>query len=416
MSGSDMSTEPVFSGLKVVDIASYIAGPAAAAVLGDMGADVIKVEPPGLGDLQRYLGSVPPNPRAQANYAWHMTSRNKRGIVIDLKSTGGTKVLERLVRWADVLITNYPQAAREKLHLGYDEVAAWNPRLIYADITGFGDNGPDASLPGFDITAYWARSGLLASTRDAGAPPTVPVQGSGDYASAIALYGAIATGLYLRERTGSGAHVGTSLLAAGAWATATLIAGALAGGEFYGLHDRTDPPNPLINPYQSADGAWFMLVVAPPHWPGLARALGHSELLEDARFANPRDFGDGGRELAALLDAEFRSQPLEHWKQVLGAARVTYGLIQTPQEAAQDPQLHANGIVVPIADVGDGLAFTVDSPLSVYGRPKRPARRAPDPGEHTDEILAELGFTPDAVNDLRAEGTIPAAAGPEAAA
>jgi len=404
-----MGTEPVFPGLKVLDIASYIAGPAAATVLGDLGADVIKVEPPGLGDLQRYLGLTPPNPRAQSNYAWHMTNRNKRGIVIDLKSPGGTKILERLVRWADVLVTNYPQGAREKLHLDYDEVAAWNPRLIYADITGFGDSGPDASLPGFDITAYWARTGLLDSTRDAGAPPTVPVQGSGDYASAIALYGAIVTGLYLRERTGSGVHVGTSLLAAGSWATATLIAGALAGGEFYGLHDRNDPANPLINPYQSADGLWFMLVVAPPHWPGLARAIGHSELLEDARFANPRDFGTSGRELAVLLDTEFRSKPLEHWKQVLDEARITYGLIQTPQEAAQDPQLQANGIVVPIADVDDGPAFTVGSPVSVYGHPKRPARRAPVPGEHADEILAELGFAPDDVDALRAEGTIPAA-------
>src|SRR5271156_2790638 len=307
-----MNDEAVFSGLKVLDIASYIAAPAAAAVLGDLGADVIKVEPPGLGDLQRYLGRTAPNPRAKANYAWHMTNRSKRGMVIDLKSPGGTKILERLVRWADVLVTNYPHGAREKLHLGYDEVAAWNSRLIYADITGFGDDGPDAALPGFDITAYWARTGLLASTRDAGAPPTLPVQGSGDYAAAIALYGAIVTGLYLRERTGSGVHVGTSLLAAGAWATATLIAGALAGGEFFGLHDRTAPPNPLINPYQSADGVWFVLVAAPPHWPGLARAIGHSELLEDARFANPRDFGANGPALAAILDAEFRSKPLEH--------------------------------------------------------------------------------------------------------
>src|SRR5271156_3386149 len=326
-----MNTEPVFARLKVVDVASYIAGPAAATVLGDLGADVIKVEPPGLGDLQRYLGRTPPNPRAEANYAWHMTNRNKRGMAVDLKSQRGTEVLKRLVEWADVLITNYPHGTREKLHLGYDEVAAWNPRIIYADITGFGDNGPDASLPGFDITAYWARSGLLASTRDGGAPPTLPVQGSGDYAAAIALYGAIVTGLYLRERTGAGVHVGTSLLAAGAWATATLIAGALAGGEFYGLHDRTAPPNPLINPYQSADDLWFMLVASPPYWHALAKAIGHPELLEDARFANVHDFGADAPALAAILDAEFRSKPLEHWKQVLDAARVTYGLIQSRQ-------------------------------------------------------------------------------------
>jgi len=402
-----MTAESVFSGLKVLDIASYIAAPAATTILGDLGADVIKVEPPGLGDLQRYLGLTPPNPRAKANYSWHMTNRNKRGIVIDLKSAGGTRILERLVAWADVLVTNYPPEARQKLHLGFDEVSGWNPHLIYADITGFGDQGPDAALPGFDITAYWARTGLLATTRDAGAPPTVPVQGSGDYATAIALYGAIVTGLYLRERTGSGVHVGTSLLAAGAWATATLISGALAGGEFYGLHDRNDPPNPLISPYQSSDGTWFMLVCAPPYWKVLAQVIGHGELLDDPRFANPRDFGAAAGELATLLDAKFRSKPLEEWKKVLDEARITYGLIQTPQEAAQDPQFRANEIYVPIDGVGDGLELTVGSPVSVYGSPKRPAYRAPAPGEHTEEILAELGFTPDAVDDLRTNGAIP---------
>src|SRR5882762_4013669 len=194
-------TESVFTGLKVVDAASFIAGPAASAVLADFGADVIKIEPPGTGDMQRILSSVPPNPRAEANYAWHQTNHNKRGVAINLKSAGGTTILRSLVEWADVVITNFPHGVREKLHLGYEEVAGWNPRVIYADVTGYGDAGPDAALPGFDLTAYWSRSGLLSSTRDAGAPPTVPVPGSGDYGTAMGLYGAIVTALYHRERT-----------------------------------------------------------------------------------------------------------------------------------------------------------------------------------------------------------------------
>jgi formyl-CoA transferase len=175
-----MTTESVFTGLKVLDASSFIAGPAAATVLSDFGADVIKIEPPGKGDPQRRLSSVPPSPRAEANYSWHLANRNKRGMVIDLKSPAATEVLKRLVEWADVVITNFPHGTREKLHLGYDEVSSWNPRVVYADITGFGDAGPDAGQPGFDLTAAWSRSGLLASTRDAGAPPTVPVWGSGD--------------------------------------------------------------------------------------------------------------------------------------------------------------------------------------------------------------------------------------------
>jgi crotonobetainyl-CoA:carnitine CoA-transferase CaiB-like acyl-CoA transferase len=403
-----MATEPIFAGLKVLDVASFIAAPAAATVLSDFGADVIKVEPPGAGDPQRMLGSLPPNPRARGNYCWHLANRNKRGIVVDLKSPAGTKILRRLVEWADVVITNFPHGVRETLHLGYDEVSEWNPRVIYADVTGFGDTGPDAGLPGFDLTAYWSRSGLLSSTRDVGAPPTVPPPGSGDYATATGLYAAIVTGLYHRERTGKGLSVGTSLLAEGVWSAGTFVAGALAGGKSFGLHNPTAPTNPLINPYQSSDGRWFMLVAGPPRWPALAEAIGHAELLEDPRFADPQGFAENSAALTALLDAAFRSQPLAHWKEVLDRARITYGVIDTPEETARDPQLRANDIVVPL-EGDDALAETISSPINVRGIAKAPARRAPEPGEHNDEVLRELGFSSAEVEQLRADGAIPAA-------
>jgi crotonobetainyl-CoA:carnitine CoA-transferase CaiB-like acyl-CoA transferase len=409
-----METESVFAGLKVLDVASFIAGPAAATVLSDFGADVIKIEPPGTGDLQRMLGSVPPSPRAHTNYNWHLANRNKRGMAIDLKSPGGTTILKRLVEWADVVITNFPHGTREKLHLGYDEVSGWNPRVVYADITGFGDAGPDALLPGFDVTAYWSRSGLLASTRDAGAPPTVPVFGSGDYMAAIGIYSAIVTALYRRERTGTGANVGTSLLAEGVWAAGTLVAGALAGGRSFGLHDRTAPVNPLINPYRSADGQWFMLVASPAHWPGLAKAVGHPELLTDPRFADLDSFAKNSAVLTGLLDAEFRSQPLAHWKEVLDRERITYSVIQTPEETAKDPQLRANDIIVPLDGVS-GLEYTVNSPITLRGVSKARAKRAPELGEHNDEVLADLGFSTDEIEQLRTEGAIPGATKLEAA-
>jgi crotonobetainyl-CoA:carnitine CoA-transferase CaiB-like acyl-CoA transferase len=408
-----MAPEPIFAGLKVLDAASFIAGPAAATVLSDFGAEVIKVEPPA-GDTQRILGSVPPLPRARANYCWHLANRNKRGVVIDLKSEGGAKILRRLVEWADVVITNFPHGVRERLHLGNEEVSEWNPRVIYADVTGFGDTGPDAALPGFDLTAYWSRSGLLSSTRDLGAPPTVPVPGSGDYATATGLYAAIVTGLYHRERTGKGMSVGTSLLAEGVWSAGNFVAGALAGGKSYGLHNPTAPTNPLMNPYQASDGRWFLLVAQPAHWPALADAIGHPELLEDPRFADREGFAQNSAALTALLDAAFRSQPLAHWKEVLDKARITFSVIQTPEETAQDPQLRANDIVVPLH--GDNaVTETISSPINIRGIAKAPATRAPELGEHNDEILRELGFCNDEIEQLRVEGAIPAARELEAA-
>jgi crotonobetainyl-CoA:carnitine CoA-transferase CaiB-like acyl-CoA transferase len=404
-----MPNDRVFDGLKVLDVASFIAGPGAATVLSDFGADVIKIEPPGAGDLQRVLASLPPNPRAHANYAWHQTNRNKRGMAINLKSAGGTQILERLVKWADVLITNYPHPVRRKLHLTYDEVAGWNPRIVYADITGFGSAGPDAALPGFDITAYWARSGLLAMTRDAGAPPTLPVEGSGDYASAMGLYSAVVTGLYYRERTGRGTSVATSLLAEGIWAAGTLVSGALADGDFYGLHNRKQPPNPLINPYETADGRWLVLVASPPHWPGLANAIGHPELLKDPRFEDEDAITQNARALTEIFDQAFASRALAEWKRLLDQARITYGIVQMPQEAARDPQPRANDIVVSLEGV-DKLDAIISSPITVLASPKVPARRAPGLGEHNDEVLAELGFSHRDIDELRSDGVIPPAA------
>src|ERR1700752_2633338 len=333
------TADSVFSGLKVVEIASFIAAPAAATMLSDFGADVIKVEPPGLGDPQRLLSSVPPSPAAPGNYSWHLANRNKRGMSIDLKSEGGTEILKRLVEWADVVITNFPHGTREALHLGYEEVSSWNPTVIYADITGFGDSGPDAKLPGFDLTAFWSRSGLLASTRDAGAPPTSPPWGSGDYTTATAIYAAITTALYHRERTGRGANVGTSLLAMGVWATGTLVSAALAGGKPYELNDRTAPVNAMTNPYQSGDGRWFMLAAKRSAWPALANAIGRSDLIADSRFSDADAISQNAAELAKLLDGEFSAHPLAHWKGVLDEARIPYGIIQTAEEAAADPQL-----------------------------------------------------------------------------
>jgi crotonobetainyl-CoA:carnitine CoA-transferase CaiB-like acyl-CoA transferase len=401
-----MASDNIFSDLKVVDFASFIAGPSAAVILSDFGADVIKVEPPN-GDMWRIGHKIPPQPQAKDAYPWHLANRNKRGITLDLKSPDAEQVLERLVKWADVFIVNTPHPARKKLKLEYDDVAQWNPRLIYADITGFGENGPDASLPGFDITSYWARSGLLSMTRDAGAPPTWPVAGSGDNATAVGLYSAIVTALYRRERTGKGSYVTTSLLAEGVWSASVSIQAALCDAKFYGLHDRKHPANAALNVYRAADDAWFVLLVTPDKLAALATALGLGNLLIDPRFADPAKLMANMPQLTAILDETFTKQPIAHWYEVLGRVHITFGVVRGPQEVIKDPQLLANDIVVPLEGAGGKLTQTISSPIQVHGVSKVAARRAPALGEHNKEVLGELGFSATEIESLRASGATP---------
>jgi crotonobetainyl-CoA:carnitine CoA-transferase CaiB-like acyl-CoA transferase len=398
-----MTTENIFSGLKVVDLSSFIAGPAAAVILSDFGADVIKVEPP-TGDTWRIGNKIPPQPRSHDNYPWHLNNRNKRGLALDLKSPHAGEILERLVKWADVLIVNTPHPARKKLKLEYDDIVQWNPRLIYADVTGYGEKGPDASLPGFDITSYWARSGLLSLTRDAGAPPTLPPAGSGDHATAVTLFSAIVTGLYRRERTGKGSYVTTSLLAAGVWACGVFVQAALCDATFFPLHDRLKPPNAMLNVYRTSDDTWFLIVLTPDKWPALAKGIGRPDLLTDERFADPAKQGVNAAALAAILDELFASQPMSHWRDVFDQGHLTYGVVRAPSEVVKDPQLRENDIVVPLEGAGGNLKLTISSPMQVHDMAKVPAKRAPEIGEHSEEILQELGFGTKEIDGLRGSG------------
>src|SRR5712672_1650116 len=403
-----MAGDNIFSGLKVVDLASFIAGPSAAVILSDFGADVIKVEPPS-GDTWRVGHKIPPQPQASDAYPWHLANRNKRGITLDLKAPSAPLVLRRLVEWADVFIVNTPHPARKRLNLEYDDVTKWNPRLIYGDLTGFGEKGPDAELPGFDITAYWARSGLLSMTRDAGAPPTWPVAGSGDNATAVGLYSAIVTALYRRERTGQGGYVSTSLLAEGVWSASVSIQAALCEAKFFAPHDRKQPANAALNVYPAADGTWFVLIVTPDKLAVLAKAIDRADLLTDPRFSDPAKLTQNMPQLTAILDEVFSSQPMAHWYEVFNGVHVTFGAVRGPEEVVKDPQLRANDIIVPLNGAGGKLTSTISSPLQVHGVAKVPARRAPNIGEHNDEVLRQLGFSAIEIDTLHESGAIPKA-------
>ena len=397
----------LFSDLKVLDIATFIAAPGATTMLSDFGADVIKIEVPGMGDPYRDYFKEPPNPVSQKNYAWQLTNRNKRSMTLNLKSPRGQEILRKLVGWADVIVVNFPPRVRERLNLSYETVSAINPRVIYTDLTGYGEQGPDAHEPGFDITAYWARSGLMDVTRNAGCPPALPVPGMGDQATGMTLYASILTGLYRREKTGQGCHVSSSLVAAGMWAAGPWVQAGLDGARFYSESDRKHPTNALINTYETSDGRWFLLVAeGEARWIPFVKAVGHPEWVTDDRFKGGRGRIAHASELTHLLEEAFAAHPLDYWRTALDQARIPFGLIQTVEEFAHDPQLLANNYLVPIDDGSETPHLTVDSPLYIEQETKVRPRVAPALGQHTREILKELAYDEKTIEELRANGVI----------
>jgi crotonobetainyl-CoA:carnitine CoA-transferase CaiB-like acyl-CoA transferase len=232
------------------------------------------------------------------------------------------------------------------------------------------------------------------------------VGGSGDNATAVGLYSAIVTALYRRERTGKGSYVTTSLLAEGVWSASVSIQGALSGAKFAPPHDRKHPANAALNVYQASDGTWFVLIVAPDKVAAVAKAIGRPDLLTDPRFCDPAKLMANMPQLAAILDDVFSSQPMGHWYEVFSGAHVTFGAVRGPQEVVEDPQLAANDIVVPLEGAGGNLTSTISSPIQVHGITKVPARRGPGLGEHTEEILGELGFDAEAIDGLRTSGAV----------
>jgi formyl-CoA transferase len=399
-------SDPIFAGLKVIDCASFIAGPAAATILADHGADVIKIEPPGGGDAYRSLHTRPGAPNPGVDYAWLAVSRNKRGLVLDLKAPDGRAILERLVSQADVFVTNFPLPVRERLRVRYADFATKYPRLIYASLTAYGEAGPEGDKTGFDTTAYWARSGLMDEVRaDHEAAPARSVPGMGDHPTASALFGGIAAALYRRERTGKGGEVRANLMNAGMWANTFLIQAALCGATIPPRPKREDAPNALGNLYRTQDNRWFIIAVVSEErqWAALATAMGLANLIDDPRFATTAARRANARALMDLFDQVFATAPLAEWRARLDAAGITFGPIGTTYEIADDPQAHAIGALRPI----EGTPYlTVDSPFTIEGAAKTPARRAPDMGEHSSAILRDAGYSESEIAAFRAAKVI----------
>ena len=304
-----------------------------------------------------------------------------------------------------MFITNYPPPVRRKLRVTYDDIGPLNSRLIYASFTGYGEMGAEADKPGFDINAWWARSGLMHLVR-AGeeAMPARSLAGMGDHPSAMGLFGAIVTGLYRRERTGKGGLVGSSLLANGLWANACQVQTALCGEPI-----AVQPPpeaalHALRNHYCCRDGRWIILSIVPneARWRIFARVMGGG-LADDPRFATDADRVTNGHALIAGIAEIFLTRDLAEWCRLLDEAGLVFGVVAAPGDIVTDRQARDAGVVVPFAD---GSMETVSSPLWLDGQVKPPPRHAPELGEHSEAVLRDAGFSEAEVATLRETGVI----------
>ena len=389
---------PLFDDLLVIDCASFIAGPAAATVLSDFGARVIKIEPPGIGDAYRNLFRLRGTPD-DIDYFWALDSRNKQSLALDLRRPEAQAVLRTLVAKADVFITNFPFPARARLGLRAQDLMPLNPRLIYASLSPYGEQGPERDRTGFDATAWWARSGLMDMVRpDAEAEPALSMPGMGDHPTAMAMYGAIVTALYKRQLTGEGAEVSTSLLANGLWANGCQVQAALCGYELMARPKRGER-GALNEMYRAADDRHFILTSTNParDWPLLARAMGHAEWLEDPLFATPEARFANGPELVRRFDVLFAQHPFAHWTKVLSEGDVTFGIVATVYDHLADDKIEANGL---FPEFADHWLRTVDSPFQIGGEVKVRPQMAPGIGEHSRALLAEFGCSPAEVEAL----------------
>tara|TARA_B110000285_G_scaffold52158_1_gene59341 strand:- start:112 stop:1341 length:1230 start_codon:yes stop_codon:yes gene_type:complete len=398
----------LFSGLKVIDCATVIAAPAAAMMLADYGADVIKIEQPGEGDMLRMLGDIPTTPYADSDWFWQLDGRNKRGVALDLKQPAGMEILRKLVAGCDVFITNQPYSVRESLGITYEDLKPLNPGMIYASLTAYGEKGPERKRKGFDQLAYWARSGLMELMREPGTRPTQGLPGMGDHPTGVALYAGIVTALLNRERSGEGSLVETSLLANGLWSAAGIAQGAMADGDMPLYRSLNESPPAMMLPYQTLDGRWlqFNMIRNEDLQSLLFVALEAPEILADSRFSSQELMFENRKLLGLELQNIIEQQTAKHWLTIFDAFELPVNLVALVEESKTDPQVLQNQMVVAPEDVRIKTPLIIEHPIQISNVPKVGPICAPALGEHTNEVLADLGYTVEQVTRLRESGVI----------
>jgi len=380
------------SGIRVVELGIWVAAPSGAAMLADWGADVIKLEAPS-GDPLRQIRYAVGDDFVHCPY-FEPENRGKRSVVLDLRTDDGLTAARALIDSADVFVTNLRPAALAKYGLDHEAVLERHPRLVYALVTGYGLEGPRAGAGAYDLGAYWARGGMAELLRSEEGDIPVQRSGMGDHLTGLGVAGMVSAALFARERTGTGQLVTTSLTRMAAWQLSTDYNLRLMIDRPAPRSDRTTEANPVWNNYRAGDGKgfWLIGVEADRHWPVLARMVGRPEWADDPSLATRAQRAERSAELIAELDRIFASRTREEWATIFDAdPDFFWAPVNDVDDVLADPQTHAAGVVVEVA-ADDGPVRMVASPIDFLGTPPPPHRGAPALGEHTDEVLAELGL------------------------
>lgn len=400
----------LFEGLKVIDAATVIAGPAAAMMLADFGADVIKIEEPRRGDMLRHLSTMPDTKPGAKDYMWQMDGRNKRSIAIDLKHSQGLEVLHDLIAQCDIFITNMPYPSREKFKLCYEDVVASNPTMIYASLTAYGELGDERDRKGFDQLAYWARSGLMDLMRQPETRPTQGLPGMGDHPTAVSIYAGVVTALLKRERTGEGSFVQTSLLANGLWSNSATAQGVFAGADLSQYRASDKQPHYTFRVYQASDGRWlqFNMVRNEELLNLWFTAMDAADILVDEKYSTPGSMYRYRGELGERVQAIIATKSSAEWLEIFESYGVPVNRIGILEDMPDDPQIALNRMTSdpPTDDIYAGRV--VNHPVRVSGIEHAEMDKAPMLGEHSREVLAELGYAEDRIEALVSAGAIAA--------
>jgi crotonobetainyl-CoA:carnitine CoA-transferase CaiB-like acyl-CoA transferase len=397
------------AGIRVLEVANWLAAPAAAALLADLGAAVIKVEPP-RGDTWRYYRGTHTQPGAMPppNPGFQLDNRGKRSTAINLDHTEGRAAVLRMAAEADIFITNLVPRRLARYGLRYEDLSKDHPRLIYAGLSAYGAKGEERDRLGFDFNAFWARSGIMSLVGDRDGPPAMPRSGMGDHATTLAIAWAIMVALYERERTGEGQELQASLLNTGLWVLGSDVQTALMGMPPAPKHARVAPRNPIANDYCTKDGRWILIQGNQPErdWPRVCAALGLEHLRDDPRFRTTPERQKHSAELVVLLDAAIAQRTRAEWGPILDQHGLIWAPAQDLSEAIEDPQARANGYFVEVEHPSLGRFRTIDTPIR-FGKTEAGARgAAPELGQHTEEVLLEYGYGWEDIVRLRDEGAI----------